>query len=92
MAETCGEARTTRDVRNNMQRSSYRYHYPNGYNKDATSLVIQSVSASEIEASVDLYIPQAWVGSHSPTRSCNYAAKVQQALLCDNANFLCQCR
>lgn len=59
-----------------MQRSSYRYHYPNGYNKDATSLVIQSVSAFEIEASVELYIPQAWVGSHSPTRSCNYAAKV----------------
>lgn len=40
-----------------MQRSSYRYHYPNGYNKDATSLVIQSVSASEIEASVELCIP-----------------------------------
>lgn len=76
MAETCGEAWTTRDVRNNMQRSSYRWHSPNGYSKDATSLVIQGVSASEIEASMELYIPQAWMGNHVPARSCNYAAKV----------------
>lgn len=71
-----------------MQRSSYRHHYPNGYSKDATSLVIQSVSVSEIEASVELYISQAWMGNNFTARSCNYAAKAQQALLCDNANIL----
>lgn len=75
-----------------MKRSSCRYNYPNVYSKNATSLVTQSVSASEVETSVELYNPQTWMGNDPPTRNCNYAAKVQQALLCDHANFLRQCR
>src|SRR4051794_3548054 len=84
----CGEAWTTRDRRNNMQHSSFPSPLINGCHKDAAPLVSESASTVKLEARVDLHTLQAWMGN-SPAWSCD-CAKVQQALLCDDSDLLCQ--
>lgn len=63
---------------------------PNGF-KVAISCPFMGNTIYKTPTVMDMLGPYPWAANNPPTRSCNGSGEAQEALLCDNANFLRQC-